>query len=379
MTPEAGRREALGPARAEQGQGARGAAREGRHLAAADTPALGLQRTRSRWRSERSSSRGAARRTASSRRRSRCRSGQIPQGARLRRGPGTPPRSSSPTEGARRRSGDRHARVRWPWRSHVVQRAQRADARGARSWIAKSDTRIVRSYLQSPALLDNRPLPSGFSCLTGRYETWKNEATAVALGESIDVQLSWWHQSERQCPARHDRDRRASAGRLCRAARGRERQLRPCRDGRGLPALLPARAPSFSTTIRYSLRGFLPGQYRVLPTHVYSLERASLNEYGAPAKIRVLARGEESPDKRRPTPDEVLERGKRIFDSLRHRGDGEGLAPSRRGLDSPARALRASHRSMLRRPRPSKRSPGAFSRSPWPARTRRTSSCSSKP
>jgi hypothetical protein len=71
-----------------------------------------------------------------------------------------------------------------------------------------------------------------------------------------------------------------------------------------------------ATTIRYPLRGFLPGSYRVLPTHVYSLSGKALNLYGKPGKIAVLARGAESPDERRPTPDELLAKGTRLFDSL---------------------------------------------------------------
>ncbi|PIE24335.1 MAG: hypothetical protein CSA62_03375 [Planctomycetota bacterium] len=210
----------------------------------------------------------------------------------------------------------------------VVLRLESA-GRGELSWSAvlsaltrempKSDpkvqSRIVRTYLQAPRILDNRPLPSGFSCLNKGYKKWLNKATAVALGESIDVQLSWRQPSEGR--SQHGSvviEEPLPAGCVVRLQEVRG-NFDHVEMGAGfLRFYLNKRHRA--TQIHYSLRGFLPGQYRVLPTHVYSLEGSSLNEYGAPAKIRVLARGEESPDQRRATPDEVFEHGKRIFDAL---------------------------------------------------------------
>ena len=66
--------------------------------------------------------------------------------------------------------------------------------------------------------------------------------------------------------------------------------------------------------IHYTLVGYLPGSYRVLPTVVRSAYNPSLLVIGTPYDLNVLVRGTASPDTYRPTPDERYHLGKALFD-----------------------------------------------------------------
>jgi tetratricopeptide (TPR) repeat protein len=176
-----------------------------------------------------------------------------------------------------------------------------------------SGQRIVRDYLQAPATHEGKPLPEGFGSIAGKIEQWQNRATAVALGAHIDVQVHYWN-SRIEPDQSVVLEEPLPAGCLVRLE-DISGNYAHVEMGAGFLRFYLAPGTR-ATTIRYPLRGFLPGSYRVLPTHVYSLSGKALNLYGKPGKIAVLARGAESPDERRPTPDELLAKGTRLFDSL---------------------------------------------------------------
>jgi hypothetical protein len=67
-------------------------------------------------------------------------------------------------------------------------------------------------------------------------------------------------------------------------------------------------------TLHYTLLGYLPGQYRVLPAVVRSAFDPAVMAAGKPAELDVLARGEASSDPYRPTPVELFHLGKVHFD-----------------------------------------------------------------
>ncbi|MDP2898061.1 MAG: alpha-2-macroglobulin family protein, partial [bacterium] len=66
--------------------------------------------------------------------------------------------------------------------------------------------------------------------------------------------------------------------------------------------------------VRYQLYGYLPGEYRVLPSVLRSAYDPTQLRVGPQAAITVLAAGEKSTDKYRATPDELYYLGKAHFD-----------------------------------------------------------------
>jgi uncharacterized protein YfaS (alpha-2-macroglobulin family)/TolA-binding protein len=69
--------------------------------------------------------------------------------------------------------------------------------------------------------------------------------------------------------------------------------------------------------IEYDVAGYLPGQYRALPTQIRSAYDPGLIHVGKPGDLRVLTLGERSTDPYRATPDELLARGKALFQAGR--------------------------------------------------------------
>lgn len=76
----------------------------------------------------------------------------------------------------------------------------------------------------------------------------------------------------------------------------------------------PDRSPE---KISYEIYGAHTGQYRALPSRVRSVDYPGRYDYGNPGDLRILSPGEKSTDPYNPTPDELLTRGKVLFDAGR--------------------------------------------------------------
>jgi len=79
--------------------------------------------------------------------------------------------------------------------------------------------------------------------------------------------------------------------------------------------------------ISYDVYGYLPGQYRALPTSVRSAYEPGRFHLGPIGELRVRAPGEPGTDPYRLTPDELHARGKINFDAGRFSEAGEALEP----------------------------------------------------
>jgi tetratricopeptide (TPR) repeat protein len=79
--------------------------------------------------------------------------------------------------------------------------------------------------------------------------------------------------------------------------------------------------------ISYDVYGYLPGQYRALPTSVRSAYEPGRLHLGSVGELCVLSAGEPLTDPYKPTPDELLARGKLHFDADRYAEAGEALEP----------------------------------------------------
>ena len=69
--------------------------------------------------------------------------------------------------------------------------------------------------------------------------------------------------------------------------------------------------------ISYDVYGYLPGQYRALPTSIKSAYEPGRFHLGSASELRVRQAGEAGTDPYRATPDELFARGKAHFDAGR--------------------------------------------------------------
>ena len=81
------------------------------------------------------------------------------------------------------------------------------------------------------------------------------------------------------------------------------------------------------SAISYDVYGYLPGQYRALPTSIKSAYEPGRFHLGRRGELRVRQAGEAGTDPYKPTPDELFARGKAHFDAGRFAEAGEGLEP----------------------------------------------------
>ena len=75
----------------------------------------------------------------------------------------------------------------------------------------------------------------------------------------------------------------------------------------------------YLSTIHYSLAGYAPGRYRVLPTIIRDLHHPERMRFGKVGTIAVLAPGERSPDVYRMNNSELYQLGRRHFDDGHYR------------------------------------------------------------
>lgn len=174
---------------------------------------------------------------------------------------------------------------------------------------------LTRRYVQPAPILDGKPLPVGFGSVDRTVERWRDLATEVAVGARLEAELDWYPTSELRArfgsvvveeplPAGVQVRREDVSG-----------NFDDLEIGRGFLRFY-LHGQRRSLRVRYPLRGVVAGEYGVLPPRVFSLDAPAMQAYGKPALLRVLRDGESPRDVQRPTPDEMLARGVRIFDSI---------------------------------------------------------------
>ena len=180
----------------------------------------------------------------------------------------------------------------------------------------KLDTVRDRAYLPVAPELDGKPLPTGFSKVINPTP-FVNKASEVARGGRVEVKINFnqvfrpgksvWDREflivEETLPAGTtlvDGSVRTSAGSYTLA------------DG----VLTFAFSPDNGfPTIQYELAGYLPGQYRSLPTKIRNAYDPGTVHLGPLGALKVLAPGEPATDPYRASPDELLARGQGLADA----------------------------------------------------------------
>ncbi|MHB1558945.1 MAG: alpha-2-macroglobulin family protein, partial [Isosphaeraceae bacterium] len=174
-----------------------------------------------------------------------------------------------------------------------------------------------RAYLAAPPELDGRPLESGFAWVV-HATPFENRATQVGRGASVRVEV----EADRLATGRGEtggpvviHEYLPAGTSVVPGSVGSDTAV----DWIISDGLLTVFAPAGPAHVEfeYSLRGDVPGRYRILPTAIQAAEDPGRGGFGVPGELAVLAPGEPTTDVYRPTPDELFDRGERLFEAGR--------------------------------------------------------------
>jgi hypothetical protein len=190
----------------------------------------------------------------------------------------------------------------------------------------RDDLRILGgvTLTQQPPIVRGKPLQVGFSCLSERpVETWLHRVTELPVGELCDVSLSALlprEPADADDPDPYLLTLPLPAGvELLPGSLSGDFAAWSEHDG-----VLDFRLlrKSARAEVRFTLLGRIAGEWRALPPELRADGDLDRNALGDPWTLRVLPRGAKSADVHRPTPDELLDLGKRLHDA----GDKKGAA-----------------------------------------------------
>ncbi len=185
-----------------------------------------------------------------------------------------------------------------------------------------------RVYWPAPHELDGKVLPSSFGVAVNA-DSWENTISQVALGGKGRVGLVVWRNVPDSTPE-WERDflvveEQLPAGTtLIEGSVITSASSYTLADGVLTFYFAPDQNPG---GIQYDVYGYLPGQYRALPTSVRSAYDPGRQQLGQPGELKVLAPGEKNTDPYRITPDELYTAGKIHFDAGRYAEAAAALEP----------------------------------------------------
>lgn len=172
-----------------------------------------------------------------------------------------------------------------------------------------------------------KPIRTGFNVLTHAYRRFTNKVSQLPVGQVAHVSVFVERRGRHGQPQR-ERDflivREPIPAGTTVLESSIEGTYEYYRVGDGeITVYAGRRWPPME--LEYTLVGYAPGTYRVLPTVVESVYAPGRRAVGTPAELTVLDRGEESKDPYRPTPDELYHLGKAHFDDGNYGRAGELL------------------------------------------------------
>lgn len=175
-----------------------------------------------------------------------------------------------------------------------------------------------RVYLAAEPEFDGRPLPSGFGVAINASQ-FENKVSQVALGGRARVAID----ASRHIPGGQpewERDFLVVEESLPAGATLVEGSVQTSAhhyeagDGTLTFYFAPDQWPG---RIQYDVFGYLPGDYRALPTRIRSAYDPGRYHLGSEGTLRVLPPGQDPDDPYKPTPDELYARGKALYDAGR--------------------------------------------------------------
>ena len=183
---------------------------------------------------------------------------------------------------------------------------------------------VVEEHRYEPAApeVGGKALPVGFASVVNPA-TFVNRATQVAGGGRVHVVLRAGRRTDSGiAPDYLILEEHLPAGAsLVEGSIVTEADYYTVGDGALTLYFAPGRGPG---TTEYDLHGTIPGTYRVLPPRLSSASEPGRFHLGPAGDLRVLSPGEATTDPYRPTPDELLARGKAAAEAGRF---AEAVAP----------------------------------------------------
>ena len=181
---------------------------------------------------------------------------------------------------------------------------------------------LERAYLAASPEFEGKTLPNGFtSVLT--TERFANPASRVRVGGRVRVSI----RPVGSFPTPRAGSKGASyllvedtlpaGASMVEGSLSTDAAVQHLADGVLTVSFAPGQVP---TEVSYELNGLIPGRYRTLPPRVFDADDPGRSALGSPGELTVLGAGEDSTDAYRPTPDELLARGRALFDSGRVAG-----------------------------------------------------------
>lgn len=181
---------------------------------------------------------------------------------------------------------------------------------------SSDDSLRIRKWRDAPSpRFDGREIPTGFGVLRGTFNPWRNSVQQLPEGDAMRVELRIDAKVTVEAKSvRHgvlEVPLPAGCVLLEDSLGGRANRF-DLKDGR-LYFHVPLERGGFS--VSYALLGAVPGDYRVLPPVLRSVTGGGLQILGEPMDLKVLSRGERSPDAYRATPDELYHLGQQLMDA----------------------------------------------------------------
>ncbi|MDX2036423.1 MAG: MG2 domain-containing protein [Isosphaeraceae bacterium] len=175
-----------------------------------------------------------------------------------------------------------------------------------------------RSYLHAAPELDGRTLPTGFSS-TLNAQPFANKVTNVGLGGRASVQIDLVRNEPAnrpvwERPALIVEETLPAGTTLIEGSIRTSANSFEIDDDRITFFFAPDQYPG---SIQYEVFGYLPGTYRSAPTIIRNAYEPGTYHLGEPGDLVVRSPGEPDTDAYRATPDELLARGKTLFDAGR--------------------------------------------------------------
>ena len=176
---------------------------------------------------------------------------------------------------------------------------------------------VQRFHQPAPLELDGREIPRGFGVLEGSYQHFRNPLTQLPVGKRGLVELNCWRNNLPINVPDEQLEYLVITEPIPCGATVIEKSVR---GGFDRFEIVPGAITFYVgsrrgiETIRYELHGYLPGSYRAAPTVVRNAYRPDQMAISTPKPLAVLARGVQSADPYRLTPQELFELGKRHFE-----------------------------------------------------------------
>jgi hypothetical protein len=190
------------------------------------------------------------------------------------------------------------------------------------------DWTVTRTYEPAPLEVDGREIPRGFDVVSGEYREFRNPLTQLPVGQRGLVELKIWRRNAAVNTPDEQLEYLVVTEPIPSGATVIEKSIRGGFERFELsPGAITFYVGNrrYVEPIQYEIYGYLPGNYRTVPTVVRNAHRPEQLALSAPKPLAVLPLGAKSTDPYRLTPRELFELGMSRFSKGNLKAAGEHL------------------------------------------------------